>query len=398
MKKKYFVLSLFLIYLSFILNAENFVNYSYKSIYGKSSENANIFFYENGIIRSYHYSGENENIILNFKIIEENKNKLIIQRHTNINGDFSTDEYIFSYDDSFIFVKKNDEEKKYEYKKEKNGLSIYNEDLTLSYTDTKYLLKQDTEEFRFSNSMLFDYTSYGEFWTAKNIFPSVKVKSISSDVVLFDWCSCDEWEEGFSYSTKEGTFSIAKSENLKEINFLYRFFNYILQLEKETSDFYINPFLFFVYDISNKPMYPMVLKYKASSELKENETIYSVNNLTNKNDLPWASANGYGIGDKITLYIEVQDHLKLNFYNGFQLENKPYLFKQNSRVKKIKVMDIDTQRILNINVLDTLEKQSFDLSEFIGSKNRTVRLEIEILDVYEGSKYKDLCIQSIYAE
>ena len=138
--------------------------------------------------------------------------------------------------------------------------------------------------------------------------------------------------------------------------------------------------------------------YSASSFLTEDKTMYKADNLRNIAGLPWASGKGYGIGDKIVINLDVRSDLSFAFYNGFQSEQKPYLYESNSRVKKIKITCMQTRKSALINLKDTNKKQIIPLDEIIDGYGEVVDIELEILDVYSGSKYKDVCIQAILPE
>ena len=111
--------------------------------------------------------------------------------------------------------------------------------------------------------------------------------------------------------------------------------------------------------------------------------------------MPWASANGKGIGEKIRIDVgRDADVSTLKIINGYAAPNHPDYYEKNSRVKKIKVTNTDTQKSKKLTVQDIKTEQTFDISAL--GNGRT--FEVEILDVYGGSKYKDLCIQYLVFE
>lgn len=136
-------------------------------------------------------------------------------------------------------------------------------------------------------------------------------------------------------------------------------------------------------------------EYIASSELREKDTIYKAENLSHIDGLPWASANGYGVGDTILITLPRNPYSKLCFYNGFQSNTRNDLFKANSRVKKISIRCLESNKCKEFSLNDITEGQIIDLSDLSMIYNAYAKLEITILDVYPGEKYKDLCIQSI---
>ena len=135
--------------------------------------------------------------------------------------------------------------------------------------------------------------------------------------------------------------------------------------------------------------------YHATSYLTEGSTTYEPEHLQQKDGLPWASGNGTGIGDVISIKeFEHKNPTTLKIMNGYQDPNHPDYYEKNSRVKKIKVTNTDTKKSKKLTVQDIKTEQTFDISAL--GNGRT--FEVEILDVYGGSKYKDLCIQYLVFE
>lgn len=134
--------------------------------------------------------------------------------------------------------------------------------------------------------------------------------------------------------------------------------------------------------------------YQASSSLKEKSVSYYAENLGSKTGLPWASANGYGIGDEIIMKVPVHQNMGLKFFNGFQSEEKKHLYKANSRAKRIKIEAQELHSTMEVILKDTPDEQLIDLNDlYLDDVFST--LKITILEIYPGEKYKDLCIQAI---
>ena len=128
-----------------------------------------------------------------------------------------------------------------------------------------------------------------------------------------------------------------------------------------------------------------------SSYLKEKNKEYVVENLCDFNvDTPWVeAAAGDGIGEGFTLvnsWGEKYTHILL--MNGYISYEKPYLYKQNNRIKKIKVTGLKSKKSKVLDVLDTPHPQTVDISFITDAED----IRVEIADVYKGSKYDDTCL------
>lgn len=132
-------------------------------------------------------------------------------------------------------------------------------------------------------------------------------------------------------------------------------------------------------------------KISATSELTEGNTIYSVSNLSNLQlNKPWVEGvKGNGEGEKIIINCRASF---IYFFNGYVSYTKPYLYEQNSRPKKIKLTLLDSKEKeeLIFDLKDTPNPQKLSLNTFYSGK-----IELEILEVYSGSKYQDTCINSL---
>ena len=135
--------------------------------------------------------------------------------------------------------------------------------------------------------------------------------------------------------------------------------------------------------------------YHSTSYLTESTTPYEPEHLQRKDGLPWASGNGKGIGDIISIKeFEHENPETLIIMNGYQDVNHPDYYGKNSRVKALKITNRQTKKSKTIAVSDTKEEQRFSLKEL----GKGGEYELEILDVYNGSKYDDLCIQYLVVE
>lgn len=129
-----------------------------------------------------------------------------------------------------------------------------------------------------------------------------------------------------------------------------------------------------------------------SSFLIEKSKSYPVENLRKLTvDTPWIeNAKGDGIGEGFTIISNSSQPLGsyLLIINGYISYEKPYLYEQNGRIKKIKVTGLNSGKSKILNILDTPHPQTVDISFITESED----IRVEIVDIYKGSKYDDTCI------
>ena len=131
---------------------------------------------------------------------------------------------------------------------------------------------------------------------------------------------------------------------------------------------------------------------EASSCLSENGKEYSLKNLRDRRlETPWVEGvPGDGIGEGFTLTFNggsVDPTLLL--MNGYISFDKPYLYEQNNRIKKIKVKGLTSGKEKILDVIDTPHPQTVDISFITEMED----IRIEIAEVYKGTKYDDTCLQ-----
>ena len=150
-----------------------------------------------------------------------------------------------------------------------------------------------------------------------------------------------------------------------------------------------------------------VKSISASSSLKENQygqdIVYAPINLFrafelgcrchpywwNNAHIPWVEgAKGNGINE--TISIEFNNPVYgFSILNGYADVQNMKLFKENSRVKKLKVEDFTNKFEYTMNFEDKVYFNYLELSK----PSNSIRLTI--LEVYEGTKYQDTCISAL---
>ena len=153
----------------------------------------------------------------------------------------------------------------------------------------------------------------------------------------------------------------------------------------------------------------------ATSELKEGASFYSASNLMDNDDnTAWVEGES-DFGKNARIKINVKGVVtQILLVNGFRKSSKTYY--ENNRVKKIALYidgirlgemefpDRPFHKVTMANILD--EGELINLGNFFEKKsNKTFygtsffcdsNVEMEILEVYPGTKYNDTCISDIY--
>lgn len=128
-----------------------------------------------------------------------------------------------------------------------------------------------------------------------------------------------------------------------------------------------------------------------SSNLKpRGKKNYSAQNLTDDNPMTaWMCSNNGGIGESFEIISPVVNLI----YNGYQAS--PKIWKENSRVKKFKVYK-NNRPLCYLILKDEMGGQRFELPNSEISDHHTKNVyKFEILEVYRGSKWKDVGISHI---
>lgn len=126
--------------------------------------------------------------------------------------------------------------------------------------------------------------------------------------------------------------------------------------------------------------------------------------LANPNGKPWATSKD-PIG--MTVDIEFDEVLGLdsgrmikggsNYFiilNGYANPLKRNLYKENRRIKTLRVESLDDQATFSIKH----ELEDVVRFQVVKFPQTVKKIRITILDYYEGSKYKDLCVQAFLTE
>lgn len=142
--------------------------------------------------------------------------------------------------------------------------------------------------------------------------------------------------------------------------------------------------------------------YSASSylieKLKSGTTSYSSDNLRTPHTVPWVPDNesgNKGIGEYVIITGKYDPHVQILFRNGYQSCSRSDLFKKNSRVKSVKVSVNDSENFIVAYLEDSPKAQIIDIRNILPTEKQNLKIKIEIESVYPGTKYSDVCIDSI---
>ncbi len=184
--------------------------------------------------------------------------------------------------------------------------------------------------------------------------------------------------DSYNYQLYFDSFGIALEDREK-----------LFQLEQD--DNYEAEYIFpFSYDKVSYFLTPS--KISASSTLIEknkSSDFYDVSNLIDNSWKSWVEGkNNDGIGEKLTFEFDKAVPIeKICIRNGYG--DLRYYYK-NNRIKTISVY-INGNKINDFTLIDKFNCQNLSIR-----KDNVTKIEIEIKDVYPGTKYKDTCISEIY--
>ena len=144
---------------------------------------------------------------------------------------------------------------------------------------------------------------------------------------------------------------------------------------------------------------PRVVGLKMSSFLKEGKIEYKGNNFYEpyrEKLKPWVEGvKGQGIGEWIDLSTDSY-RFPVSFFlisNGYVSFEKPYLYKKNSRIKKMRITSKEENIDFVVELQDTPNFQEVRLPKKITNLKTTFRFTIE--EVYPGTQWEDTCLNLI---
>ena len=145
--------------------------------------------------------------------------------------------------------------------------------------------------------------------------------------------------------------------------------------------------------LGNEPRFSDGKWVTASSTLVEGNTRYSTDKMGIKIGECWVEGvKGNGIGEKLTVKFVQGKNLAIS--SGFVSFAKPYLYRENARIKSFRITN-EAGRSELVTLKDTPHFQVID-SSLIKYSVEGSTYTLEITDVYPGTKYEDTCINSMF--
>ncbi len=278
--------------------------------------------------------------------------------------------------------------------------SINSQELALGYHGA--INPFTDEENRYTNVSGYSFHENNEYWfdtTRSNEKTRTEIPESSLQETYY--------QDNEMY-VENGKYSITHKQQLPYINFQsYSSFTYKSQLGALWNNrwlyLYDNNQLLFQSDDGLRfgGYVAEVVSVRTSSYLTEGTKKYDGQNfipLTEKELKPWVADKGVnGIGEWIELTIERKEwqFAVSSFFisNGYVNFNRPELYSNNSRVKKIQVTCAEAGIDEIYELEDTPNLQTIRLPKEINTKE--IKVRFKILEVYHGNKWGDICINMI---
>ena len=228
---------------------------------------------------------------------------------------------------------------------------------------------------------------YEEYYKIKNN----KVFKCSLEYQNSKWefdenCNYEINDKGFLYLTTNTNKYLIIDHNISDtIDSEYEHASYKLndkRLKSIKSDGY------FTETLNGK-----IIEYKIENLKKSVMNGFEIgDNPIYTNSLPFVTKRGNsGIGERIRLNC-VNYQTSISILPGYVNTNREDLFYKNNRPKIIKIKDCDSNYVLKVELADIAIFQKIPLS------HKMKNIEIEIVDIYKGTKYDDTCISGILIE
>ncbi|MDR2499524.1 MAG: hypothetical protein LBD37_00405 [Treponema sp.] len=132
---------------------------------------------------------------------------------------------------------------------------------------------------------------------------------------------------------------------------------------------------------------------KATSILTEGKNVFSTNKMGKTIGECWVEgAAGTGIGETLTLTLPPGFGNALLISSGFVSYEKPYLYRENARIKQLRIYN-ERRQSRTVELRDTPHFQPLNVDGLLSNGSSVLFLEIK--EVYPGTKYEDTCVNAL---
>jgi hypothetical protein len=222
-----------------------------------------------------------------------------------------------------------------------------------------------------------------------------------------------EWEDHNNYIWKEkdGTYTIDDSSGIPFLNIQWndksneRFLmlaneDFMLLYNSDNEPFFCGNHYYYYHEEYTARLYHMnpnkLVNVKATASLVEGGINYSPTpeRLGLKLNSAWAVRGGINERLLIKPDLNFQWDDRIYISTGYVAYSKPHLYKENSRPKRIRIHK-DMYPYPSVIIGEYELKDTPNFQDIILPEGYFQDIQIEILEVYPGTKYNDLCINSI---
>lgn len=257
----------------------------------------------------------------------------------------------------------------------------------------------------FLSSLLFAQVSLeGKIFKDDSNFPLIRYRVTFKYSIMTYSKSYYEGDEFIRTTILEDHFRISETSHLTFIEFgpdfgnkwLCIYSDEIILLYKDDGDYFFKGHNANIKDNWDNLFFDD--RYFSTDSFLKEQTKNGTIEYTEKNlfiesiPKPWVEGEeAYGIGVKINSPI-INDPSSgerfLTISNGYVSYRRPELYEMNSRVKTIRIRDIESGKLKDVTIPDSPNMFRIPLYDTITRGG----IEIVILDVYKGTRFKDTCI------
>lgn len=219
----------------------------------------------------------------------------------------------------------------------------------------------------------------------------LRINDNSMELIINEYID-DEWKD-FIFQGKYNLYKEKELYNLKIDQDIFPIFFVNSGSGGALVLFWNEKYYFFTEGMNHEGKLWRFFNISSSSILEEknNSSVikYYPKNLRKIKNV-WATNKNGGINEYLEIDNENIFTNNIVFLNGYIDINKPELYFQNSRMKRVRITDLESKDFFNIKLEDIPNLQYFKFPF------QTDNFKIEILESYPGTKYNDLCVTALF--